>query len=436
MKLFLQKETKVTKKGTVNGAFLRFLRINSRPSLSSFPSVNFLLLLFTGILSAEPGTKLIVPKSEAWTGQRLPLFVELRAEGTFSGAASFDLPEIPKTVILKIGSPIISSKTEGDTEFFIQRHEFALFSQADGTLNLPPITARFSHKKGYSGPSFDTSSKTEATKLSLKRPPDSRSLGFIVTTGSLEIEESWDPAPGPLETGAVLKRTIVQRATQLTGIALKPAPTPEIDGIRTYSGTPEVTDKTQRGEFLGERRETVTYLVQQPGLHRLPEISYSWWDPATETLESRTLPSVSFTATAPPIPPEKPSPSRYLWFLLPAALLGIAIFNHSEVTAALGRIRVWIDPPPKRAARHFLRACDSNDPREAIRTWDELRRLRPALSLEKELEAQIKALYAQLFGPRGEPQAWSGKPLASAFRRLHKTHQPSPHPNHLPQINP
>ena len=124
-------------------------------------------------LSAAPAVKLDVPKTEAWTGQRLPFFIELRAAGSFSGTPSFDLPQIPGTVILKLGSPVLGSRTEGDAEVFTQRHEFALFSQSNGSVELSPITVRFSHRKGYTGPSFDESLQTESAVLTIQRPPGS-----------------------------------------------------------------------------------------------------------------------------------------------------------------------------------------------------------------------------------------------------------------------
>ncbi|MGB6222859.1 hypothetical protein [Haloferula sp.] len=435
MKKFLQKETKITKE---RHGLLRLIELTYnlfKNSLSSFPSVQILFIL-TAVLTADPGAKLIIPEPEAWTGQRVPLFIELRAEGSFKGAASFDLPEIPKTVIIKIGSPVLSSETDGDREYFVQRHEFALFSQADGTLELPPITARFSHLKGYTGPTFDTEADTEPATLTINRPPGSESLGFLVTTPSLEVEESWDPTPGPLETGAVLKRTIEQRAEQMTGIALEPAPTPEIDGIRTYLGSPEVKDETERGEFLGERRDTLTYLIQQAGLHTLPEIRYRWWNPTTQTLELRTLPAVSFTATAPPLPPEKPSPTRYLWLLVPAALLTCGFIFRLRLATAFHQLYEWIDPPPRRAERAFLRACHRNDPKEAMNKWNKLRPLLPELTPSEMLSKELSNLYAQLYGVAKNHQTWSGDALATALKLTKRPHREKVQEKYLPRLNP
>ena len=221
-------------------------------------------LLFPSYVSAEvaPVTA-FAPDAKAWVGQRLPFYIELRAPGSFAGTASFDLPQLPRTLLLKIGEPVVSSQQlEGET-WFVQTHEFALFSQEPGTLKVPAISVRFSRRKGFTGPASDVKAKTPSITVDIQRPPGSGKHGFLVTTGSFDVTERWDPKPGPANVGVIFKRTIVQRAQQLPGMALAPAPTNSPDGIRAYPGVAVTNDKLARGEFLGERRETITYLVRE-----------------------------------------------------------------------------------------------------------------------------------------------------------------------------
>ncbi|MCP5532580.1 MAG: BatD family protein [Akkermansiaceae bacterium] len=386
-------------------------------------------------LSAAPAVKLDVPKTAAWTGQSLPFFIELQAPGSFTGTPSFDLPQIPGTVILKLGSPVLGSKTDGDTEVFTQRHEFALFSQARGSVELPPITVRFSHRKGYTGPSFDETSQTDSAELSIQRPPGSEDLGFLVTTGSLVIDETWDPQPGSVKTGAVFKRTIVQRAEGMSGMALAPAPDTGPVGIRVYTADPEINDRIDRGSFSGERRETLTYLVQQAGQHTLPAIRYVWWNPETKTLETKTLPEVSFNATAPPVPPEKPSPVRFLWWLLPVAMLGAGVGFRKPIAVLARRARDGIDPPACRADRAFLRACSRNDASAAARAWAMRRATTPEPRTDAAFDHELGMLHRQRYG--SEPSMdWSGRALAEAYRSSRRVTETARAPDALPPLNP
>ena len=406
-------------------------------SLTPSRSLRVFAGLFISTLAAiaDPSARLETPTTEAWTGQRIPFFIELRAPGSFDGAPSFDIPRMPQSVVLRIGNPVLGSITEGDIEYFTQRHEFALFSQARGEIELPSITARFSHKKGYTGPSYDATVKVPAASFAIRRPPGSEDLGFVVTTKSLEIDEHWAPEPGPVETGAVFKRTITQNASELTGIALAPASTDPIEGLRIYAGEPEVTDRHDRGQLEGERTELVTYLVEEPGRHSLPEIVFRWWNPETETLESTTLPAVRFTATAPPAPPPPPSPPRFLVPLLILILLTAAFHYRSSLMTATSRLRDFLDPPARRASRRFVRACRRNDAPVAIRAWANVRPNLSSSVLHSDLQIELPNLQRQLYG-RGPATPWSGTRLADAYLAAESGDDPVSVSDALPPLNP
>lgn len=395
------------------------------------------LFLFPLAAPAEPSARLDTPTTEAWTGQRISFFIELRAPGSFDGAPSFDIPRMPHSVVLRTGNPVLGTITEGDTEYLTQRHEFALFSQAQGEIELPTITARFSHKKGYTGPSYDVNEAVPAVSFTIRRPPGSEGLGFLVTTESFKVEEHWDPELGPVGTGAVFKRTIVQQASGLTGIALPPLPSDDIDGIRLYAGEPEITDRTDRGSLDGERRETVTYLIREAGLHTLPAIRFDWWNPKTETLESLTLPEVRFSATAPPPPPPPPSPWRFVW---PALALGLVTFItlfRARLLARLRRLRDLVDPPRRRLERAFLKSCRIGDPGAAESFWSQLRAASPGLEATPELRAELLVLHHIRFRPGTEAVRWAGAPLAAAYRQASRRRhlRPTDSSPALPPLN-
>lgn len=396
------------------------------------------LLFFPLVAIAEPSARLETPTTEAWTGQRLLFFIELRATGIFDGAPSFEIPRMPGSVVMKVGNPVSGSLTEGGTEYFTQRHKFALFSQAEGEIELPAITARFSHKDGYTGPSYEASETLPSAGFLIRRPPGTEELGFLVTTESLQIKEHWDPEPGPVETGTVFKRTIVQRASDITGLALHPAPTDEIEGIRTYAGDPEVSDRTDRGSLDGERRETVTYLVREPGLHTLPAIRYDWWDPKTESLKSLTLPEVSFSATAPPPPPPPPSPRRFVWPVLAVGLLTTIVVFRGILLTGLRRLRDIVDPPHRRLERAFYKACRLGDAAEAESCWSRLRTASPGLTISPKLASQLLELHRVRFGKGTSAWSWSGVALAGAYREASHpdAHRAGQSPSPLPPLNP
>ncbi|WP_193215030.1 BatD family protein [Luteolibacter marinus] len=378
--------------------------------------------------------------AEAWTGQRVPFHIELRSTGTFAGTASFDLPQLPGTLIVKTGSPVVSSEDVGEVSYFIQTHTFSLFSQQDGILEVPPITVRFSARNGFTGPAHEIDAATPAWQVTLKRPPGTDPATFLVTTRSLGITESWDPAPGEAKVGDVFKRTIVQRSPDLSGIALAPAPATAPDGFRVYPPAVEVNDDFQRGNFLGERRETLTYLVQQSGALELPALTYTWWNPERQSLESKTLPAVSLVVAAPPpVPDVATGPGLRTWLPALAALIAVAtlVWQRQRIRDFIQECRKKLNPPDRVAARHLLRACRRNDAPAAARAWAAWQSASPpAFTANPELRSAVLDLQRQLFGqPEGTP--WHGRILAAAFTAsLKAPAHDAPRASPLPPLNP
>jgi hypothetical protein len=400
-----------------------------------------LMLSFTTAAEVAP-VVISAPKSEAWVGQRLPFYVELRARGTFSGTASFDLPQIPGAVVIKIGEPVVGTEELEGESWFVQKHEFALFSQRTGPLEIPPFSVRFSRREGYTGPASDLREETTVMAFEILRPPGSEAIGFLITTESLDITETWDPAPGPAQVGALFKRTILQRAPQIPGMVLAPAPTTAPDGIRIYPGYADTNDKLARGEFLGERSETITYLLQKPGAIELPALTYVWWNPKTKTLESKTLPAVTFdVAPSPTTLADKPITTlTHAWsWLLPVVFVGLLIWQRNLLLKVTKRLWKMANPPSKAAARKLLYSCRKDNDSAANAAWLDWRKtqnsgFRPG----PELSIAIVGLQRHLFGP-ASAESWHGEELCRAFSKhlsIEKSRHCQKQESALPSLNP
>jgi hypothetical protein len=366
---------------------------------------------------APVAVRMAVPN--VWVGQRATMFVELRAPGSFEGTANFDLPKIPGTLLMKISNPVVSSQDIEGASWFVQTHEFALFSQKAGVLDVPAFSVSFSHHEGFVGPVTEVKTRTSPATIEIQRPPGSERIGFLVTTDSLDISESWDKSPGASQVGAMFKRSIIQRALNLPGMALAPAPTTAPDGIKVYPGNAETKDELERGDFLGERRETITYLLQKSGTLSLPALTYVWWNPKTQTLDSRTLPAVTFEVAA---PPAAPSPAATVaarrtwpWLLITALVAGLSVWQRRRCSRWAMRCWKKLNPPERVAARQLLRACRRNNPALAETAWNAWRDMQATgFQPGPELRAAILGLQRQLFGP--VPAApWRGDDLVRAF---------------------
>ena len=101
--------------------------------------------------------------------------------------------ELPGCLLIKVGNPVIGSKEIQEVNYFTQTHEFALFSQRVGIIEIPPFTARYSAREGFTGPVIDIQTYVPSAQLEIKRPPGSEKLSFVIATSELQVTEVWSP---------------------------------------------------------------------------------------------------------------------------------------------------------------------------------------------------------------------------------------------------
>jgi len=410
---------------------------------SLFITIALLLATPTQVVAEVEPAAIRLPEATAWTGQRIPVLVELRAQGSFGGAASFSIPQIRGSILIKIGSPVVSSREiEGDS-WFVQTHEFALFSQQTGTVEIPSFEVRYGARDGFTGPVEDRVATVPEARVHIRRPPGSEQLGFLVTTESIDISESWEPQPGPAKVGDVFKRTITQQADEMTGIALAPPPHTAPEGVRVYVADPKVEDNTERGAFVGKREDTITYVLQQPGTTTLPAIRYVWWNPTKKELRSKTLPAVTFHVAAPAVTADDVPTAGVLdwggWLAAAILLLGLTFWQRDRIACKLHNVWQMLNPPGRVAARSLRRACHDGDPVAASQAWLTWQRLQPSdLELSPSLITAATDLQRHLYGPQ-PAETWDGGPLARAFREQLATEsgrRRKPTHSDLPSLNP
>ncbi len=284
--------------------FLR--RVRSPVPLAIFAACLFLYFP-AGVHSAENDLsgrlRIEAPSmNRIWVGQRIPFFIDLLSPTVFSGAPVFDLPEVPGAVLFKLpGRPTVSSETLEGTTYSVQRHEFALFPQRAGTVTVPPFSVRFGVAEDFTSKTVvEQRMTTEGLRFEVTAPPGTENLAPLVSTRSLTVEERWEPAPESAEVGDAFTRTVTLVSPGFPGMALPPVPATEIPGMGVYPKPARVNDRAERGDLVGERIDTVTYVCEAPGRVTLPRVVYHWWDTEAETLQTVELHAVTLTVAAAP----------------------------------------------------------------------------------------------------------------------------------------
>ena len=411
-------------------------------------------LLFNFILShahaAEP-VRASIEKETAWTGEAVPLIVTLYSPGPFSGTASFDLPELPRTAILKVGNPVVGSDQVDGDSLFTQRHEFRVYTQQTGQFVVPSFQVRFQGKKSFVGDPEPMQGSTTQLQFESKRPPGTEKLGVVIATSTLETEQTWNPInQESVNAGDVIERTITRRVAGTTAMMLPPVNEKATDGVRVYASDPIVEDKTDRGQLSATRVDTIKYQFERAGDYELPDVTFTLWDPDAAELRRTTLagqvihvaalPRTGEQSIANEGPAEKPYAIWAAW-LLGFAVIGVLL--HKPVRRLVAKWQTMWHAPEAVAARQVDSACRANDARRAysaILTWNRTVNhdavIRPPGDpFAKEWER----LTAYLFSGAKETGRWSGEPLRNAFAIARKKDiqvLDPPNSPSLPELNP
>lgn len=393
-------------------------------------------------------------KESAWTGEAVPLIITLYSPGPFSGTASFDLPEAPRSAFVRVGNPLVGSEQVGDKSYFTQRHEFAIYTQQDGEIVIPAFRVRFAGKKSFTSPAEALEGFTRELRFRSQRPPGTQHLGVVVAARKMEVDETWQPSTvGPIQAGDVIERTITRRAEGATAMMLPPIRVETPEGVRHYANDPTLKDFTERGASQAVRSETIKYQFERPGTFQLPDLPVIWWDPDAGELKRVTLPGkwvdvkAADPVSQPPSPrPESRWPQAGLFLLI--CLAAWAMRKPAKRLLAAWQARR--DNPTALAARRFVAACRTDAADEAYSAGLQWKRAVKAdeASLDEGLPVDVAAdfkhewnrLSRHVYGVESESPPWTGGHLAGIFAdvssKLGRTSRARDAGDGLPALNP
>jgi len=299
-----------------------------------------------------------VTPAEAWVGQRTLLHIEVLGVDGWAQITDMGELEIPGTYVMRIESQGTRlSETIGGTSYTGQRYQLSLYCQRPGRVEIPALPATVTVKRwGATPPEIRREVTIPATALICKVPPGAEGIRDLISTTRLEADQTWSSEPTTVDLGDAVTRTVSLRAEDVSGMAFPPMQHPEIEGVGIYPGEPSVTDTTDRGSLRGERVESVTYVLEEPGEVSLPGIVLSWWDIDDGVLRRIELPGLELAvegelAPEPVIEPEVVPAMKPRDF---APLAAAAI-----VLVGLG---LWLGPRLARGCRRWWIARRASEP--------------------------------------------------------------------------
>jgi hypothetical protein len=352
-----------------------------------------LLLVPVAAVAGEPMVKVKIESMEKlWVGQKAVVVVELYSPTYFSGVPRFDLPEVPGLVMMKVpGRPVIGSQQLGSDTYSVQSHEFFIYPQRAGRVTIPPFTVQF----GVAGVGMVKRTRhlliTRQLHFTASMPTGAEHLQTLISAHELSVREDWRSMPEKPLVGDAFSRTITFRAPDIPAMAFPPIPPMEVPGLAIYPGPAQVRDQVSRGDLVGERIETITYVCEKPGELIIPALVFHWWDLSAKQLRRIELPAVQLDVAEDPdlvtpvviTPLLDEGPRGFSRLFITSAIflpvLLLLFLLRRRVIYALRQRRQQRETSEVRAFNGLLRACRQRDPAMVLNLfWIWMERVPPS----------------------------------------------------------
>ena len=227
----------------------------------------------------------IEPEENIIARQQVNLQIEVATAKWFSGGTQIGHFEIKDAIVLQREKFALNSiRSEGEKNWTIQQWTLVVYPQRDGLFEVPVISLNISiagdNNESIGGKVFTQPFNFEATI-----PQQAVGNTHWVATSRFDIEESFNKSLDELGVGDALIRKIRMSADNLPAMMLPAVKLDDIQGIAVYAKPLQLTDKINRGDYLAERQQTITYVFEKAGEYLLPKQLFYWWNLEAETYE-------------------------------------------------------------------------------------------------------------------------------------------------------
>lgn len=271
---------------------------------------NALLVIFIASFLLLPGTALgeeadvdltTRQQGQVWAGEQLTLNLDIKTNGQSFSDVFFDLPEVTGAFLLRTDSSTVKlTEQRGSDSWQVLRYPLSLFVPQGRTIKVPAFEVRFQTSRGFGTEPTTHKLLTPALELDVTQPPGVDAGDMVVSSPGLEVNYTWTLPAEPVKPGDALTLTVERRSERVSAMLLPPLPVFETPGLASYPAAPELDDRSNRGALVGERRDRITWIVEQAGSYDIPAVRFRWWDPQRERLEDQIIEGASFEVVAPP----------------------------------------------------------------------------------------------------------------------------------------
>jgi len=320
----------------------------------------------------------IEPTDNIVARQQVNLIIEVATDKWFTGGTRIGRFEIVDSIALQREKfAVNSTRVVAGQTWSVQQWALTLYPQRGGDFEIPAIPVTLSIASDDPLSSIEGDLLTRPLRFTAQLPTALQPISSWVASPKFSVTEQFNRSLESLKPGDALIRTIRMAAEDLPAMMLPKMNMQDISGIGLYRKLPELADKVNRGDYLAERTEVLTYVFESTGDYQLPSEIFYWWDTRSSELREITLPEhrleVLGASSAEPVDDSTSGSQRWDWRLL---LQGFGMFVVLfGLIVVLRRLRTQRNTDDSKARtkmseshlrRAFIRACRKQQGAQAI----------------------------------------------------------------------
>lgn len=301
-------------------------------------------------LAQDPKVELSLAAQDTLVGQPLILRLTVLVPSFMPdppALPSFEVPDLMVRLNGRATNPT-SERVDGETWSGVTR-SYSLYPMIPGEVVLPPQNVRVTYAVEGGAPET-VSIETEEVRFQARLPEGAEALDPPLIAKGLKATQELEVPEGGIAVGDAITREITVTIDGTSPLFVPPLLAgAEAEGLRAYPEEPVLSEKMDRGVLSGTRREAVTYVAVSEGEASLPAITLSWYNLASQQVDTLTLDGARFEVSpGPPAPYEPDFGAIMRWILLLLILAGGGLW---VVRKQGPRFRVW--RAAQRAAREI-----------------------------------------------------------------------------------
>jgi len=229
-------------------------------------------------------------------GSPLVISIEIATNRWFAKGTQvkdFDLQDV---IILANNKIVINgTKNIKGKTWVTQTQEITLYPRRYGEYLLPEIEVYVSINTEHNG-IVKGILTTDPQRFSIFLPEALAGIEHFIVSPKLEITVSSDfDDKKNYILGDAISREVTITTVNFPAMMIPPLMPITLKGVSIYQKTPKVFDQSNRGELLGTRIESSSYIIEDSGQYLIPEQIIYWWNTTTNELKEVTIPSISFS---------------------------------------------------------------------------------------------------------------------------------------------